>query len=367
MVTTRDRHGGNILAAARALGISPAHVLDFSASVNPLGPSPRALRALAQARRAVVHYPDPDCVELREALAQRHGIGLERILVGNGSSELIHLLPHSLPIEHAVIVGPTFSEYERALRGYSTRITRLQAGRSRGYGPPLEEAARTLGRLGRHQSRSALFLCNPNSPTGQAIERGALRDLVRLAARRKVLTVLDETFVDYCDHRSLLPEAGTHPRLLVLRSFTKFYGLAGLRIGYLVGAAPLLARLEARRPPWSVNALAQAAARAALTDVRHARRSLACVSRERAYLAGRLGALGLTVYPSAANFLMVECPHPWSAPALTGTLRARGVLVRDLSAVPGLTRRTIRVAVRPHHENRRLLADLASILSRRRR
>lgn len=364
MVTARDQHGGNVFAAARTLGWPLSRVLDFSASVNPLGPSPRALRALARARRSIVQYPDPDCLELREALAKRYRIGPERILVGNGSSELIHLLPLGLSIAQAVIIGPTFSEYERALHTCGARVTWLHATRSQGYRPPLAEALRTVKGFGSNPSRAALFLCNPNSPTGQAAERGELRALVRLAARRKWLTVLDETFVDYCEDRSLLPEVADHARLVVLRSFTKFHGLAGLRIGYLAGAAPLLARLRARRAPWSVNALAQAAARAALTDAGHARRSRDYVTRERAYLAARLRALGFTVYPSAANFLMAECPSGWSAPALTGTLRARGLLVRDLSRVPGLTRRIIRLAVRRHHENRRLLSDMASTLSR---
>lgn len=364
MVTARDEHGGNIFAAARALGLPLSRVLDFSASVNPLGPSPHALRALGRAQRAVVHYPDPDCVELREALAERYGISPERILVGNGSSELIHLLPLGLSIARAVILGPTFSEYERALRTCGARITRLQARRSQGYRPPLPEALRTVTRLGSHQSRSALFLCNPNSPTGQPVDPGDLRALVQVADRRKLVVVLDETFVDYCEGRSLLPEAAAHSRLVILRSFTKFHGLAGLRVGYLVGAAPLLSKLRARRAPWGVNALAQAAARAALTDARHARHSRALVSRERAYLADGLGALGFTVYPSAANFLMAECPPRWSSSALTGALRARGLLVRDLSHVPGLTVRMIRIAVRPRRENRRLLSDMASILSR---
>lgn len=364
MVTARDQHGGNVVAAARALGVPPSRVLDFSASVNPLGPSPRALRALVRARPAIVRYPDPDCVELRETLARRHGISPDRILVGNGSSELIHLLPLGLPITHAVILGPTFSEYERALRRCGARVTRVHAARSQGYRPPLEEAVRIVKRLGSNQSRAALFLCNPNSPTGQAIEPGDLRALVRLGARTKRLTVLDETFVEYCEDRSLLPEAAAHPGLIILRSFTKFYGLAGLRIGYLVGAAPLLAKLKARQAPWSVNAPAQAAARAALTDAHHARHSRSCVSRERAFLAGRLGVLGFTVYPSAVNFVMAECPSGWSAPALARALHDRGVLVRDLSRVPGLTARTIRIAVRPRRETRRLLSDMAAILSR---
>ena len=153
---------------------------------------------------------------------------------------------------------------------------------------------------------------------------------------------------------------------MVVRSFTKFYALPGLRIGYLVGPLKAVARIRQFQAPWSVNTLAQAAAQAALEDQRHAQRSLAFMQRERACLAKALGAIpGLHVFPSAANFLLVELPPSMPAAHMTQTLRQQGLLIRDCSAIPGLNERTVRIAVRTTTENRRLVGALSRIVKGR--
>lgn len=362
-MTNVDSHGGNVYAAARESSRSLHRLMDFSASVNPLGPSPRAVRAIRSALAHLVHYPDPDCVVLREALAKRYGLTAESFLIGNGSSELIQLLPAALSIRRALVLGPTFSEYARAVRLHGGQVTRLDAARSEQYRPPLRETLSALD-AGRH-SFDAVFVCNPNSPTGQPVSNGELSDLVRSAGRRGVWVVLDEAFVDYCEERSLLRDVARHSRLIVLRSFTKFYALPGLRIGYLAGAPEGVRRIRERQQPWSVNALAQAAALASVNDVRHVNRSLAFMQAERPRLARQLERLSdVRVYPSAANFLMVELPSWMMAGALVGVLRREGILIRDCSRTPGLTEQTVRVAVRTSRENRRLVAAFRRVLRR---
>lgn len=344
-------------AAARETGRRLDQLVDFSASINPLGPSPRALRAALNGLRQAAHYPDPDRVGLCEALAARHGLSADRFLIGNGSSELIALLPAALSIRHALIIGPAFSEYARAVTIQGGRITAINARRAEGYQPPLERAIDVIraGGLG----PDAVFLCNPNSPTGQAVDEAQVCELARAASRRTLWTVVDETFVDYCEPRSVLPKVACLPRLLVLRSFTKFYALPGLRIGYLAASRDVVEVIRTRQPPWSVNGPAQAAARAALGDRTHARRSLAFMERERVHLARELRKLpGVTVYPSEANFLLAELPPALTAPTIAAAFRRQGLLIRDCSSVPGLNGRTIRVAVRTRAQNRRLLTAL---------
>lgn len=362
------RHGGNIHAAARAGGRRLDQLIDFSASINPLGPSPAAFRAVRNALPHLVHYPDPDCTELRDALAVRWRLAPDRLVIGNGSSELIQSLPRALSIRHAVIVGPTFSEYERAVSLAGGLVTYVEASRAHGYRPPLADVAARLAAArsaGASRKVDALFLCNPNSPTGRAIGTQDLVRLVGTASDVGVWVILDETFIDYCETRSLLTRAARFPHLIILRSFTKFYGLPGLRIGYAVGAQEAIARLRAQLPPWSVNLPAQAAAVAAMQDRRHIRMSLAFMQRERPRLARSLGALpGVTVYPSAANFLLLELPPSLSASDCTGTLARQGLLVRDCSAVPGLNDRTLRVAVRRPRDNRRLVAALRALVKK---
>ncbi|TAL09005.1 MAG: threonine-phosphate decarboxylase [Nitrospirae bacterium] len=360
-MTVSDRHGGDLYAAARELGRSPRHLIDFSASINPLGPSKRAIRAAVKSLPLACHYPDATCHGLATALVSRWKLDPAHFVVGNGSSELIHLLPRALSIRHALILGPTFSEYARALSMQGSRMTYLHATRKDGYQIPLTQACKALCT---NRSRfDTLFLCNPNSPTGQVASSQDVLDLVDVAARRKVWVVVDETFVDYCEAHSVLSAVVRSPRLLVLRSFTKFYALPGLRTGYLAGSPEVVARIRRFQPPWSVNALAQTAAQAALKDRRHAQRSLVFMHRERARLVKALRTIpGLHVFPSAANFFLVELPSSMLAAHVTQTLRQQGLLIRDCSAIPGLTDRTIRIAVRTTAENRRLVRALCQLL-----
>jgi len=355
---TESNHGGNVYAAARSLRRPIERLIDFSASINPLGPSPRALHALVRARRLLRHYPDPDCVALREALAARWRCRSEQIVIGNGSTELIHLLPVALEIGRLMVVGPTFSEYARAMErsGGSARV--VAADRADGYKPPLEAVIR--GIHARRPAVDAILLCNPNSPTGQACDVDEVVTLARVAERRGVRLIVDETFIDYCEDRSILPWIDQHKNVIVLRSFTKFFALPGLRAGYLVAQAETAQAIHSAQPPWSVNVLAQEAALAALKDAPHAERSRSFMRRERARFAAQLGALpGCRLFPSEANFLLMELPSDRQAGTVAARLRREGILVRDCSTVPGLNQRSMRLAVRTRRENDRLRRALS--------
>jgi threonine-phosphate decarboxylase len=357
-VTSFAVHGGNVYAAARQTGFAVRRLLDFSASINPLGPSPKALRAARLALSRVGHYPDPECVRLRETLAKRFQLPSSQFLIGNGSSELIHLLPAVLAVRYALIVGPTFSEYERAINAYDGRVLRVQAQRSDGYRPPVHEVVATLGRK---TGIDAVFLCNPNSPTGRTLTRDEMREILSRAGRRTPV-IVDETFVDYCEGQSMLPQLDEHPNLIVLRSLTKFYALPGLRIGYVAASEKIIRRIGRKQAPWSVNTLAQEAAIAALGDRAHARRALAFMEQERPRFAEMFcGFEELVLYPSEANYFLVEL-HSISAPALCAVLRRCGILIRDCSTVPGLSKQTIRLAIRTTGQNRRLVAALHAAL-----
>ena len=357
-------HGGNVYAASRELGISIERVADFSASINPLGPSPLALRAIRDGRLSLRHYPDPDCRALRSALAERWELSPDRFVIGNGSAELIHVLPRALKIQRAFVLGPTFSEYARAVELAGGKVEVVKARRSEGYRPSLDEALRRLRE--RNRRVDAVVLCHPNSPTGQACEVEEVLRLVRAAAKRSIWVIVDEAFVDYCPDRSLLRYVPGQPGVVVLRSFTKFYALPGLRVGYAVGSKWAIETIQRHLPPWSVNVLAQNAAVASLADRLHERRSLAFMERERSGLIKRLRSLpGVRVYPSVANFLLVELPPPVRASAIVAALRRRGLLIRDCSTVPGLTERTVRVAVRTVEDNARLVSLLSFLLKGR--
>lgn len=363
---TRAAHGGDVYAAARASGRDVRRLLDFSASINPFGPSPAAWRTINQAHGLLCHYPDPVCWELRESLATFWDRSPEEFLIGNGSTELIHLLPAALRIRHLLVIGPTFYEYAAAMARIGGQVSSILAARTDGYRPPFEQVMYALSQFQNTKSRmsplDAVMLCNPNSPTGQACDAAMVRKLARRASRLGQWCLVDETFAEYCEQVSIMPDE-LPPRTLVLRSFTKFYGLPGLRVGYVVGNPKVIRQIRAHQPPWSVNMLAQRAAQAALHDKRHSRRSLRFMEQERARFVKKLKRLpGCTIFPSEANFLLVELPVRLKSACVVSALREQGMLIRDCSQVPGLNDRSIRLAVRSRADNDHLLLALSNMI-----
>lgn len=360
MVTAEMKHGGNVYEASRVLKKPVSEILDFSASINPLGPSPKALRAIQNCAGLVAHYPDPDCIDLRRTLADHLSQPASRIVVANGSTELIHLIPRALKVRRVLIVGPTFSEYAKAVCLAGGQYSAIHASRKDNYRPPIEYIVPALrSTRSARASVDAVFLCHPNSPTGQVCDPAELSAVIRKIQREGVWTILDETFLEY----SGVPSMGTLiqrcPRLIILRSFTKFYALPGLRIGYAIASVPVATVLREHLPIWSVGSVGQAAAKAALTDVTHSRRSRSYTDRERVRFSLKLSQLpGLRVFPSRCNFVLVEFSSVEVKRAAVWRLRMQGILVRDCEGVPGLTSRTIRVAIKTSAENDRLVRAL---------
>jgi threonine-phosphate decarboxylase len=354
---SRFSHGGTLLALAAAMGIEPESLLDFSASINPLGPAPGVRPAVAAAFDRVVHYPEIGSPGLCRALAAYHALGEERIVVANGSTELIHLLPRltGKSAGRALLLAPTFSEYAHALELAGWRIDYLCLSPEDGFTLDLAQVATELA-----QGYDLLFFCNPGNPTGRlypAWEVVALHDLCRRAG---CFLVLDEAFMDFAEEQSAkhrLPEGDDD--WLILRSMTKFFGFPGVRLGYAVASPALIVLLQQLLPPWNVGALAQAAGLAALADREHCRRTREFVDAERERLVARLGALpGLTLFPGAANYLLLQIKCGMTAATLQEKLLAGRILIRDCSNFIGLDGRFSRVAVRTGEENKRLLQAL---------
>ncbi|MFQ5465042.1 MAG: threonine-phosphate decarboxylase CobD [Thermodesulfobacteriota bacterium] len=358
----KDIHGGDVWEAARALGLEPHEIIDFSSSINPLGPPKGALRAAARALKFAPAYPEPHSATLVRAFARRHGLVPGRVLAANGSVELIHLVPRVLRPERALIVEPAFSEYRAALGLAGSRVKGLAARAADSFRPsPARLAAALDAATG---CPDLLFVANPANPTGALMEKAGLIEIIRLCRRRGTTVVVDEAFMDFTEGESVKDAVGRYTNLVVLRSMTKFYSLAGLRLGFLVASEAMVKRFSRSIPPWNVNTAAAAAAAAALTDDKFAARTLEWLSRERAYLARGLEATGLLrVYPSSANFLMAEITAG-APPAgeLGSRLFRRGILIRDLAGFRGLGPRFFRVAVKGRRENRLLLAATGEAL-----
>jgi threonine-phosphate decarboxylase len=359
IMTTDYDHGGNVFAVARSLGVRPEEILDFSASINPLGMAPGMKEALSSSFELLKHYPDSEAVELSLALAAFHGLEPATVCVANGSTELIYLLPRLIMGRRALIVAPAFSEYAKALEREGWEIAYLALAADNGFALSLQSLEARLA-----EGIDALFLCNPGNPTGALLPPATIEKVRALCCATGTFLVLDEAFMDFCEEESakhLIDKGGG----VVLRSLTKFFAIPGLRLGYALGSPEVIAGLAALRQPWSVNTPAQLAGLAALADNDYRQRTRQLVAAERDFLAEGLAAInGLIPYPAAANYLLVEITRGPSAVELRRSLLGRGILIRDCATFYGLDGRFFRVAVRRREENVRLLDQLALALSR---
>jgi L-threonine-O-3-phosphate decarboxylase len=331
------------------LGLAPQDVLDFSVNANPYGPSPHVQEVLT--RVPLDRYPDRDALALRRALSAHLDVPLEGILVGNGSVELLWLtaLAFLRPDDAVLIVGPTFGEYARAaaLMGAQRHSWTAQPEEAFHINP--EAVLQTLQRL----APRLVFLCNPNNPTGTYLVVDTI--MAWAAALPQTLLVIDEAYLPFASGAASV--IGTRcANLLVLRSMTKAHALAGVRLGYAVGHPQVIRALALVRPPWNVNALAQAAGIAALHDQAHVTQTLAQLRHAKDTLLQELGALNLVCVPSCTHFFLL---HVGEATACRKALLQHGILVRDCTSF-GLPE-YIRVATRRAQENDRLLAALAQV------
>lgn len=355
-------HGGKIWEAEKSTNISREEILDFSASINPLGSSPKALEAIRNSLGQIPVYPDSTSESLREAIADSfRRISLDNVVVGNGSTELIYLFAETFleKGEVALLPAPTFGEYESAVRKAGGVPKHIELGQDFSIGPDV---------FGQDMKDAKIaFLCNPNNPTGFLTPYDTLVEIIEEALEEDVLIILDEDFLEFVDTEkqvSLIDKIGKYPNLFVLRSFTKVFGLTGLRVGYGIASEETIQLLSHAKMPWNVNCLAQTAASAALTDTEHLRKSRELVRTERAYLTNELEQLkGFKLYPADANFVFIEIKESgFTSPQLKKEMLKEGILIRDCSSFEGVDCYHIRVAVKTRQENDRLLEALRKLV-----
>lgn len=353
----KSMHGGKVFQAARELGLSLEQILDFSASINPLGMTDRVWQAATDAIRNSVHYPEVDAISFIDALTEFHELPHANFLAGNGSTELIYLIPRCFKPKKALLVTPAFSEYGRALLQVGCAVSEFPLSVEDDF---RFDARALLAAI--DKKTDVVFVANPGNPSGVGIERTELQMLAD-GLPEKTLLVVDEAFVDFCPEKSIIEEVDERKNLIVLRSLTKFYAIPGLRAGYLAGPVDRVRQLATFSEPWSLSTPAIAAARTCLLEEEYRQRSLKLIPQWRQHLADGLSVLDLHIFPSAANYLLVQLPEGGrTSGTVARVLYQQGLLVRDCSDFSSLDERYLRIAVRGVQENLRLLSGLKGVL-----
>lgn len=347
-------HGGDVYSARQKMKQEP---LDFSANINPMGMPPGAVRAAADALQQCTQYPDPLCRELRAALAAYEGIPAEQIVCGNGAADLIFRIVAATHPRRALLLAPTFAEYEQALRSMDCSIAYFPLQESEGFVLPEAFLQQLTPEI------NLLFLCNPNNPTGRTVSPALLQEIWKRCEEAGILLVVDECFNEFLEHperNTLKGVLKTGANSVILKAFTKSFAMPGLRLGYgLCGNGDLAERIFSCGQPWGVSIPAQAAGVAALQEQGYLERMRRLIQTERRWLSENLARLGLCVFPSEANYILfrTETEIP-----LRERMEQRGVLIRACGNYRGLDNRYYRIAVRGHGENERLIAALKCAL-----
>jgi histidinol-phosphate aminotransferase len=343
--------GKPIEYVARELGLDPASIVKLASNENPHGPSPRAVAAAQRALEQGELYPDGGCFALRQKLEARYGLPAEQFIVGNGSNEILELLGHVFvgAGDEVVMGAPAFVVYKLVTLLFGAKAVEVPLVNYRHDLPAIARAVTPKTKL--------VFIASPNNPTGTANLEAEILDFVR-ALPEHVVCVVDEAYAEYVetppDLRPLIREGR---KVVCLRTFSKIYGLASLRVGYGYASAEIVALLNRVRQPFNVNAIAQAAALAALDDREFTEK---CARENRlgmAQLEKGLRALGLEVVPSVANFLLAKVGD---GARVFDALQRRGMIVRPLQ--PYKMPEWIRITVGTGPQNERLLKELKAVL-----
>ena len=344
--------GRPIEEVARELGLDAKEVIKLASNENPLGPSPVALAAMEKTLRSLHLYPDGNAFYLKQKLADKIGIEPRNLILGNGSNEIIEFVGHALmvPGSEVVVSQYCFAVYPIVTKMFGAKLVVV---------PAIEHGHDIRGMLGAVTPQTrVLFVANPNNPTGTLASREDIVTLINEIPPH-VLLVMDDAYIEFLDDAvNLVPfiQRGLKPNLLLMRTFSKIYGLAGLRLGYGIGHPELIAALEKIRQPFNINALVQAGAIGALEDSEHVSRTRANNFEGMHFFRRELHRLGIPFIPSAANFILARVGD---GQRVFEELQKRGIITRPMAGyqMPEF----IRISIGTPEENQRCLAALAAI------
>ncbi|PKM55615.1 MAG: threonine-phosphate decarboxylase [Firmicutes bacterium HGW-Firmicutes-5] len=355
-------HGSDLEKIAAHYHLIPSNIINFSGNVNPLGLSNTIQEELARQIHLIAAYPDRDYLNLRKTLGKYIGAPYEDILVGNGSTELISLFIKVLHPQNALIIGPTYSEYEREIF--------INDGKSR-YFPLLEEDDFKINienlKLHLSEQTDLLVICNPNNPTSTSIMKREMREILDFCLEQDVDVVIDETYVEFAEDVHDVSAVSLTPfyqNLFIIRGVSKFYAAPGLRLGYgISGNKALIHKINDLKNPWTINSLAAYAGELMVQDLAYIDKSRRLISTERQRILSILSDwTTVKVYPATANFILVKLLTPHNSFEVFEKLIRKNLMIRDASSFPFLSNKFLRFCILCKEDNDLLLDELYRIL-----
>lgn len=343
-------HGGDIETFVSEFGAPP---LDLSANINPFGIPDAVREAMHRAVDECTHYPDPFCRAARKAIADAEGVSADMLYCGNGAADVLDRLAAVLKPRRVLLTAPTFAEYERTLTGAEIDFHILRES---------EDFAVTERLLADISSKyNAVYLCNPNNPTGRTIKPELLHKIVKKCAENDVYLLVDECFNDFLldsEQHTLTGFLESYPNLILLRAYTKMFAVPGVRFGWCMTAnRAVIDGLYRAGQPWNVSVIAQACAEAAAKQTDWPKQTARRIAEERTYLADGLRSCGVKVYPGEANFLLFRSDDA----ELDKKLRKQGIMIRNCSNYRGLGPGFYRTAVKTRDASDKILHALRQI------
>lgn len=343
--------------AAKIFGdnLSKRDILDFSISINPLGPPPGLMEAMALALKSISHYPEIDAKTLTNELAGYHNLSPDQIIAGNGSTDLLFSLIPLLPYKRAIIPHPSFIEYERACQVYGWSILHVPPQDTTRFALDVRETLYSI------TPEATLFLCRPNNPTGQCIDPDMLEEILDRAEKLGTFVILDEAFLPFTERATYIPRVSQHETLIILRSMTKTYAIPGLRLGYAAASPKIISRWRRYLPPWNVNAIAQAAGIYCLNHGKdYLDSSKAFIREERRRMADeiRKNSMFLPIQSEANFFLIFINSEVYTADDIFHYLGKRGIFVRHCGSFRGMGNKHIRIGIKNRKDNQTLIKAL---------
>lgn len=334
-------------------------LLDYSVNVNPLGIPEGVKKAIQESVQACCQYPDQSAFRLRQAISQMTGVDMGNIQCGNGASELFLAILHALRPRRTLLPVPCFGGYEYAARAAGSEIVPLMMRRQEQF--CMTEAFWEEQLHDKVQAGDVLVLANPNNPVGNLLQPQLLVRMVKTCQEKGAIVIVDECFLELTGREqthSMKAYMQTYQNLIIVRAFTKLFAIPGIRLGYLFGAdEQLLARINGQLPEWNVSLLAQEAGIAACRESEYLHKSIQLIQKQRQFLEKELTGQGITVFRSAANYLLLHTTLP-----LYEQLLQRGILIRECSSYYGLSCDYYRIAVKLPAQNQLLLRQMKDVV-----